>query len=228
MLEHFQATTYNTDRFVIFLRAYFRKHPCLLCSQVHRLYIHYYVGRLIRDPATENNVEIVICVIICYIAKGEGKQYTKRMIPPFVTPECNITLEHAVRMFKAMPDGKIDFSHANGFLGTANAKTILRHYQMVSAYTELAVSFLAAYLALSSPFLVQPGQPPYERLFTLLLLLMKAMYQAHLQRSGKPCDPPPALLYLHPVYVCKKSRSTGAGKNLLNLVSGIRFYFDSS
>ena len=227
MLEHFQATTYSTDAFVIFLRACFKKNPCPLCSQIHHLYIHYYVGRLIRDPATEKNVEIVICVIICYIAKGEGKQYTKRMIPPFVTPECNITLEHTFRMVAAMPGG-IDYKCAGKFLGTYCSRTIRHHYRMIVAYTEIAVSVMAEYLALIAPFIRQPGQPPYEQLFTLFLSLSQAIHQAHLQRTGRPCDPPSALLYIHPVYVSRKSRSTGREKNLLNLVSCIRFYFDSS
>jgi len=228
MPEWFQATTYRTDSFVAFLRAYFGIAPCPLCAEVHRLYIHYYVGRLIRDPATETNVEIVICVIICHIAKSEGKQYTKRMLPPFVTPECNITLEHAFRMVTAMPGGRIDYRYAGNVLGTYCRNTILRHYCMIVTYSEIAVSLLGEYLALIAPFIQLPGQPPYEKLFSLLLSLMKAICQAHFQRSGRPVEPPPALLYLHPVYVSSKSRGAGAGKNLLNLELPIRFYFDSS
>lgn len=228
MLEWFQASTYRTTYYVKYLRAYFQKAPCLLCSSVHRLYIHYYVGRLIRDPGTEQNVEIVVCVIICYIAKEEGKQYTKRMLPPFVTPECNITLEHTVRMVAAMPEGQIDFRNAGTFLGTFCYRTICRHFRMILTYTEVSVSFLAEYVAVIAPFIQQPGQPPYEQLFTLFLSLTQAIHQAHFQRSGRVCDPPPALLYLHPVYVSRKSRSPGTEKNLLNLESRIRFYFDSS
>ncbi len=228
MLEWFQASTYRTTHYVRYLRAYFQKAPCLLCSRVHRLYTHYYIGRLIRDPATEKNVEIVICVIICYIAKDEGKQYTKRMLPPFVTPECNITLEHTFRMVAATPEGRIDYRFAGTFLGTICDRTIRRHYRMIVGYTEIAVSFLAEYLALIAPFIRQPGRPPYEQLFTLFLSLTQAMYQGHFERTGRSYDPPPALLYLHPVYVSRKSRSTVMEKNLLNLESRIRFYFDSS
>ena len=125
MLEHFQASTYKTDPFVTFLRGYFEIHICLLCGQVHRLYIHGYVGRLIRDNSTYENVEIVICVIICPTAKREGKQYTKRLVPPFVIPECNISLENVFAMYRAMPDGRIDYDRASELLGTVCAKTIL-------------------------------------------------------------------------------------------------------
>ncbi len=228
MLKHFQATTYSTDAFVSFLRAYFRKNRCLLCSQLHHLYIHYYVGRLIRDPATGKNVEIVISVIICYIAKSEGKQYTKRMLPPFVTPECNIALENTLRMVAAMAEKRIDYGCAGKFLGTCCLRTIRHHYQMIVDYTEIAVSVMAEYLALIAPFIRQPGLPPYEQLFTLFLSLTQAIDQAHLQRTGRTCDPPPAQLYLHPVYVSRKSRNTGLEKNLLNSAFCIRFYFDSS
>ena len=226
MPNWFQATTYKTDNFVDFLRVYFRKAPCLLCAQVHRLYIHRYVGRLIRDPDTEGNVEIVICVIICYIAKREGRQYTKRMLPPFVTPECNITLEHTVRMVFAMPEGQIDYSYAGTFLGTSCKRTIQHHYRMNVSFTEVTVTLLGEYLALTSPFIGQPGQPPYEGLFTLFLSMMKAVWKARIERSGKHHEPPPALVYLHPVYVSRKSR--GTGKNLLNLAWSIHGYFDTS
>lgn len=198
----------------------------MLCSRIHRLYTHYYVGRLIRNPVTEQNEEIVICVIICYIAKREGKQYTKRMLPPFVTPECNITLEHTVRMVFVMPEGQIDYSYAGTFLGTSCKRTIQHHYRMIVAYAEITVTLLAEYLALTSPFIQQPGQPPYEGLFTLFLSTMKAVWEAHIERSGEHHEPPPAIMYLHPVYVFRKSRT--AGKNLLNLAWSIHGYFDTS
>lgn len=226
MPEWFQASTYRTDSFVAFLRAYFGKAPCLLCARVHRLYIHYYVGRLIRDPDTEENVEIVICVIICSIAKSEGRQYTKRMLPPFVTPECNITLEHTVRMITAMPEGRIDYDYAGTFLGTSCNRTIQHHYRMIVEYAEIAVTLLSGYLARTAPFIEQPGQPPNERLFALFFTLIPAVHEAQILRSGVNHDPAPALAYLHPVYVHEKSRRPQ--KNLLNPAWDIHVYFDTS
>lgn len=230
MPEWYQASTYRTDDFLRYLRAYYRKEPCLLCSTVHRLYIHCYIGRLIRDPASERNVEIVICVIICWVAKSNGRQYTKRMLPPFVTPECNITLEHTVRMVKAMPEGRIDYAYAGSFLGTFCKRTIHRHYLMLRAYTETAVSFLGEYLARAAAFIELPGKPPYERWFALFLSLTQAVYQERIQRSGITREPPADQAYLHPVYVREKSRDRRyeAGDKPLNLVSSIRWYFDTS
>ncbi len=97
---------------------------------------------------------------------------------------------------------------------------------MIATYTEVAVSLLAEYLALRSPFIGQPGQPPYERLFTLFFSLTQAVYEAQIQRSGRHHDPPPVPVYLHPVYVCYKSRTTE--KNLLNWAWSIHGYFDTS
>ena len=227
MLEHFQASTYKTDPFVLFLREYFKENLCVLCAKIHRLYIHSYVGRLVRNAATYENDEIVVCVIICFAAKRAGKQYTKRMLPPFVTPECNICLDNALQMNRAMP-GEINYKKASRLLGTVCIKTMRRHYFMVVAFTEVAVSLLAVYLALAAPFVPQPGQPPYEDLLMLFISMMQAVCDAEVKRSGKHHDLPPPTLYLHPVYVSIKSRAHGSGKKPLNLPETIRFYFDTS
>ena len=227
MLEHFQASTYKTDPFVLFLREYSKENSCLLCAQIHPLYIHDYVGRLVRNAATRENDEIVVCVIICHVAKHSGKQYTKRMLPPFVTPECNIGLDNALEMYRAMPDG-IDYDRASELLGTICVKTIRRHYLMILVFTEVAVSLLAKYLALTAPFLPLSAQPPYEDLFMLFVSMMQAVCDSEVKRSGKHHDLPPPTLYLHPVYVIIKSRASQSLKKPLNLSFVIRFYFDTS
>lgn len=228
MLEHCQASSYRTSSFVEYLRVYFTANFCPLCGQVHRLYIHGYAGRLIRNADTEENEEIVICVVICHIAKRAGRQYTKRMLPPFVTPECNITLENACHMFAAMPYGRIDYSDAALFLGTVCNDTIRRHYRMIFAFCVTTVTLLAEYLSLQAPFLPLPDTRPEESLFDQLSSLMQGVCTAHFSRSGLYGASPPAVLYLHPVYVSHKSRSGLPSLQPLNFVSGIRFFFDSS
>jgi hypothetical protein len=228
MLEHFQASTYKTDPFVVFLREYFKENICLLCAEIHRLYIHGYVGRLVRNAATYENDEIVVCVIICHTAQHAGKQYTKRILPPFVTPECNISLENAVEMYRSMPDGRIKYDSVSELLGTVCAKTVRRHYLMILSFTKITVSLLAEYLALTAPFVSHPGQLPYEDLFMLFMTMMQAVCDAEVKRSGTHHNLPPPTLYLHPVYVSKKARSPLTGKKPLNLSSGIHFYFDTS
>lgn len=228
MLECFQASTYTTTHFVSILRDYYEKNACRLCCQVHRLYIHDYVGRFVRDSSTYKNVEIVVCVIICHNAKRDGKQYTKRMLPPFVTPECNISLENDLRMYEAMPDGRVDYGFASELLGTICEKTIHRHYQMVVIFIEMAVSLLARYLVQVAAFLSLPGEPPYEDLHELFMQLTRAVRDAEVKRSGKHHDLPPPTLYVHPVYVFNKSRTPLGIEKPLNLFFVIRFYFDSS
>lgn len=195
---------------------------------MHHFYIHDYVGRLVRNAITGENDEIVICVIICHIAKRAGRQFTKRMLPPFVTPECNICLDNAIEMYRAMPEGRIDYKKASELLGTVCIKTMRRHYLMVVAFTEVAVSLLAGYLSLIAPFLSLPSQPPYEDLFILFVSMMQAVCDSEMKISGTHHDLPPPTLYLHPVYVSIKSRTHGAGKKPLNLSMIIRFYFDTS
>jgi hypothetical protein len=101
---------------------------------------------------------------------------------------------------------------------------------MLVAYTAIAVSLLAAYLARVAAFIELPGKPPYERWFTLFLSLTQAVYQQQIRRSGITCELPADWLYVHPVYVREKSRNTrcAAEKKPLNLVSSIRGYFDTS
>ena len=228
MLEFLQATTYSTTRFVSFLRAYCERAPCLLCARIHRLYVHDYVGRLIRNPSTEKNEEIVVCVILCHNAKHAGRQYTKRMLPPFVTPECNITLENTVRMITAMPVGRIDYSIAATFLGTVCQKTIDHHYHMISLFTKSAVLLVAEYLARTSPFASPTIAPPYEETFALFFSLIQLICEAELERSGAHHDAPSAVLYLQPIYVFEKSRAPAISEKPLNWMASIRFYFDSS
>ena len=148
MLEIFQASTYTTAGFVSFLRVYYQVNVCLLCSQIHRLYLHGSVERFVRNNDTYENEAIFLCVIICHNAKAAGRQYTKRMLPPFVTPECNISLENTLLMYRQMPKVPIDVERASMLLGTYCEKTIRRHYWMATTYTEIAVSKLIGYLTL--------------------------------------------------------------------------------
>ena len=227
MLEYFQASSYKTADFHFFLTLDFMQNICVLCGQVHKPRFHGYVWRLVRNNETFTNEPILICIIICFAAKRAGKQYTKRMLPPFVTPECNISLDNALEMYRAMPN-EINYDRASELLGTICAKTIRRHYVMILGFTEVAVSLLGEYLALCAPFTSLPGQPPYEDLLMLFVSMMQAVCDSEVKRSGEHHDLPPPTLYLHPVLVFLKSRTAWTGKKPLNLSSVIGFYFDTS
>ncbi len=204
------------------------RNACILCGQVHELRFHGYVRRLVRNNVTSTNKAILVCIIICFAAKREGKQYTKRMLPPFVAPECNIALDNAFEMYRAMPDGRIDYDRASELLGTFCIKTMRRHYLMVVAFTEVAVRLLVEYLTLCAPFAPLPGQLPYEDLLMLFVSMMQAVCVLEGKRSGNHHELPPPTLYLHPVYVFMKSRIAWNGKKPFDLSSVIGFYFDTS
>jgi len=70
------------------IKGFFSEVPCPLCGEIHVVRIHGYFIRKVRDAETKENVEIMIFAIFCEIARERKDQYTKRILPPFVTPEC--------------------------------------------------------------------------------------------------------------------------------------------
>ena len=61
--------------------------------------IHAWCERLVRCSDGRNH-ELGIVSLICAEAKRQGKQYTKRMLPWFVIPECNIRLDLVVKLLR--------------------------------------------------------------------------------------------------------------------------------
>jgi hypothetical protein len=85
--------TYTWQEFLALLIEMFVYIPCLLCGEIHELRIHALLWRKIRSPEEVSNTDIIIIAIICLSAKKLGKQYTKRLLPPFVIPYCVIDRE---------------------------------------------------------------------------------------------------------------------------------------
>jgi hypothetical protein len=104
----------------------FLLHGCILCGERHPLKIHAYVSRGVRSR-NEENLEIIIIVIICKTANERGDQYTKRILPHFVIPECNIDLENILQYIVLHPDGSVDIEEASQMLGTQDIRTIRKH-----------------------------------------------------------------------------------------------------
>ena len=133
------------------------RHPCLLCGCVHEVRIHAWCERLVRCVDGRNH-RILILSCICEKARRQGKQYTKRMLPWFVIPECNIRLDLAVNLLKLVarhPKGpeagmKLAYERAGGVIGSFCEHTITRHLEWVGqliAASTLAASALLAELA---------------------------------------------------------------------------------
>ena len=50
--------------------------------------------------ADGHNHQLLIVSLICQEAKQQHKQYTKRILPWFVVPECNIRLDLVLNLMK--------------------------------------------------------------------------------------------------------------------------------
>jgi hypothetical protein len=91
--------------------------------------IHALLVRKIRTEE-EKNSEILIVSIYCERARELGWQYTKRILPAFVIPWCNITLENVLRYVWQHPRGEeIDYEQASYLLGSYDNRTIGRHIE---------------------------------------------------------------------------------------------------
>ena len=117
--------------------------PCLLCGEVHPLKLHAYLTRKVRSPARAADIEIRIVAVICLKAKEQGRQYTKRLLPPFVIAFCRIGRQGVLEYLRHYPDGRIVSDIACAMLGTLDLRTIRRHLGMAGTHIEKAVQRLA-------------------------------------------------------------------------------------
>ena len=128
--------------------------------------VHAVLLRKVRPPEDAENVDITIISIICTTAKEARKQYSKRILPPFVIPYCQIGREGVFAYLKRFPDGRVVYTDGFLMLGARDMRTIRRHIAMglatvAAAALELArlLSGLPAYATLPQPRLgVSPGE----------------------------------------------------------------------
>jgi len=64
------------------------------------------VNRNYRDRHTRENIPIVIPVIICSLARAQGKQYTHRLLPQFLTPRSVIRLDYLLEAAALPAEGR--------------------------------------------------------------------------------------------------------------------------
>jgi hypothetical protein len=117
--------------------------PCLLCGEIHPLRLHAYLTRKVRSPEKAEDIEIRIVAIICFKAKERGRQYTKRLLPPFVIAFCRISRQGVLDYLRRFPDGRIVYRIASALLGALDRRTIRRHLGMAGAHIEKAAQRLA-------------------------------------------------------------------------------------
>ena len=175
--------------------------PCPLCGRVHSLRVHAVLVRKVRSAEEAENVDITIISIICTTAKEARKQYSKRILPPFVIPYCQIGREGVLAYLKRFPDGSVVYSDGFLMLGARDMRTIRRHIAMglatvAAAALELArlLSGLPAYATLPQPRLgVMPGE--------YLAALVEQVDCAAQRTGGGTASRVPAMVYAHLVNV---------------------------
>ena len=126
--------------------------------------------RKVRSPEKGENVEVTIVSIVCLTAKEASKQYTKRILPPFVIPYCQIAREGVMGYLGRFPDSRVVYAVGFQMLGARDLRTIRRHIAMglatiAAANLELAslLSGLPAHAILPEPQLKEsPGQYLHE------------------------------------------------------------------
>ncbi|MBE9571740.1 MAG: hypothetical protein IMF11_14015 [Proteobacteria bacterium] len=180
-------------------------HGCILCGEKHPLKIHAYVTRKVRSRA-EENIEIIIIVIYCENAKKHGKQYTKRLLPHFVIPECNIDLENVLQYIVLHPDGSVDFDDASQMLGTQDIRTIDKHIARameIIKKTNLTASELLSRLPGFATLPAPEGKLPIEYLEDQA----DELFDAAERMIGGRSDFIMPIQYVHIVYTFEKARN---------------------
>ena len=199
---------YSWEDFLFFILKIFDEIACILCGQIHKVKVHQYFLRLVRSEVTEGNLRIIIFSIFCRYAKATGKQYTKRILPYFVIPECNICLINVFKFYQiSMTTGKIRYDIANNIMGTICIQTINRHYGMVTQYLSQTILTTASYKAVIPNLtglesFIPTGRNPLEE-----LCHQAGQVDLAVRKAGLPVstDINPIRM-VHRIYVLQKSR----------------------
>ena len=219
-------STYTWQEFLALLIEMFVYIPCLLCGEIHELRIHALLWRKIRSPEEVSNTDIIIIAIICLSAKKLGKQYTKRLLPPFVIPYCVINREAVLAYLRQFPDGITHVAIASEMMGTVDIRTIRRHVLETKKLIEDAALRLSEFLSAIAGYGELPdhrlGQSSVESLDKAAKEMDRAA--ARVQGGSAPRIPP--MVYVHAVGVYAR-----AGKRLippLSLVLRAVVFHDTS
>lgn len=164
------AIDYNLFDFVHQFHTRCRTIPCALCGTIHAGRIHGYVERKYRDRDQRENVSITIPVIVCSVALLRGTQYTKRLLPEFLTPHSVIRLDYLLEAAD-LPERKRTEDAVCGLLGCLDPRTARRNmHRLTSAIKKVSLSL--AERRVTMPELGdlprnKPKAPPIERFLML-------------------------------------------------------------
>jgi len=192
--------------------------------------IHGYFIRKVRDAETKENVEITIFAIFCAIARERRDQYTKRILPPFVTPECNIMLCSVMAYLAQYPQKRINYGEAAEILGAMDDRTIRKHILEGREVIDQTTLELTGVLSEQSGFAripeLKPGLGVNERLGTTV----DGIDATVTRMRGAAGEQAPAIVYVHAVYTFHRVRKCGKNSenfglkiSLNRVLSGIAF-----
>jgi hypothetical protein len=109
--------------------------------------VHAVLLRKVRSPEEGENVELTIISIVCLKAKEAGKHYTKRLLPPFLIPYCQISRQGVMAYLGRFSDGRVEYAFGVRMLGARDIRTIRRHVAMGLATISAAALELASLLS---------------------------------------------------------------------------------
>ena len=201
--------------------------PCLLCGKAHAVQIHAYPRRLVRCADGVNH-QIGIVSIICETAKQAGSQYTKRILPSFVIPECNLRLDLVVQLMEHLGDDEegVDYDQAYALVGSACERTIDRHLDWARRLTAATALEAVEVLATLAPFGVLPEIPNGAGALGQLALTLGALNAARRSAHGASAKPITVICCVHFRYGYERARSPLAISSDQALRNGC--WFDTS
>jgi hypothetical protein len=148
---------------------------------------------------------ITIIVIFCQQAKDLEKQYTMRMLPPFVIPYCVICRETVLAYLRLYPDGPIHSAIASQMMGTVDMRTVRRHLrratQLISDATLALWEFLDA-LPIGTPLPHHGGASPIG----LLDMAAQGIDREAARVPGALSTVIPVIVYVHALDVYARAR----------------------
>jgi hypothetical protein len=161
--------------------------------------------RKVRSAELGENVELTIVSILCVTAKEAGKQYSKRILPPFVIPYCQIMREGVLAYLGRFPDGQVVYRAGLGLLGARDIRTIRRHIAMGLASIAAAGLELARLLSGLPAHATLPQRGLNESPGQYLLELSQQVDRAARRAGGSRASGTPPIVYVHLVSVLERA-----------------------
>lgn len=170
--------------------------------------IHAYLDRIIIKSDTYEREKIIILAIFCETAKQRGDQYTKRILPAFVTPECNIMLSNVMKYVEQCPQERINYAKAQIILGTEDPRTIRKHVLQGREIIDKTNLELTQMLSGLPSFARLPEQKPEVGRHESLAATVRQIGGAASRMDGADRQQVSSIGYVHVVYMFHRARNS--------------------